>query len=489
MEPACRIRVLLLFVLAIPAHCSSCAPPNLIAKWLTRDSPECLDDCALTDYLNTFTNGMKLEGMVGGYWVYVFLNAVTMFAGIPSGTANGRWFKPLARFFHRTYQAFLVVQIINQIFPMLYFTLAFAATVKNHADCLVPFNGHSSMMSMVWVFSSAFHPFMLTSLGLILMFVTVLVQTERVSSIVKHGKDLDEFWTRTVGFDRFLPRVFWALYAWPAITLGLFLCTIAFLFALPFVGIEILVYVLVAGLCALMKRLYKWTEGSEKAWVQAVHAGTTAFGGAGNEEDGFDPASGGLFGSATFAPVGTFMASPFVLYGVVFAWSTYSSNYSSAQLNELIVDLYHHSFHVFIHAEFDFSAFFDINNIEAALKAMQAIYDDPFSLAPSPEKYVEAAQGHLLLGSLVSFFKLLLSAIVAVLAYAKVVAPNIPTNKVAGNDKFGEAGIKQVQEIIKKAEEKKKKKKKKKKKDVTLADQATDVRNPIPGALEVGVVV
>ena len=142
------------------------------------------------------------------------------------------------------------------------------------------------------------------------------------------------------------------------------------------------------------------------------------------------------------------MASPFVLYGVVFAWSTYSSNYSSAQLNELIADLYRHCFHVFIHAEFDFSAFFDTKSIEAAFKAMQAIYKDPFSLAPSLEEYMDAVQGHMLLGSLVSFFKLLLSGIVAVLAYAKYVAPNIPTNKVAGDDKFGEEGIKQVQEII-----------------------------------------
>ena len=54
------------------------------------------------------------------------------------------------------------------------------------------------------------------------------------------------------------------LYAWPMITFGLFLCTIACLFSLPFVGIEILVVGLVFGLFALMMELHEWTAGSER---------------------------------------------------------------------------------------------------------------------------------------------------------------------------------------------------------------------------------
>ena len=197
MASAARRRCWILLLLALAVRTTdgaSCPPPNLLAKWLMRDSPACHQDCALTGYLNTHTDGMKCEAMAGGYYVYVFLNVVTMFAGIPSGKGKGRWSTLLARFFHRAYQLFLVVQIINQIFPMAYFILAFAGAVNNHQDCLAPFNRHTSLLSMVWVFSFVFHPFMLTNLALIQMFVTVLVETERVSSIVKRGKDLHAFW-------------------------------------------------------------------------------------------------------------------------------------------------------------------------------------------------------------------------------------------------------------------------------------------------------
>ena len=163
--------------------------------------------------------------------------------------------------------------------------------------------------------------------------------------------------------------------------------------------------------------------------TEAVHSATLVFAGLGDKLK-----TGGLFA----APAGFILVTPFfmplVLHGTLLAWAAYAGQ-GTAATTQLTIDLYQHCFHAFTHARFDLSGLLDVN-VDAVPKALLALLQNPFQLLPSPEEYLEHAQGLLLHSVLLSVLKLLVSTTGALLALAKVVSPNVPTSKVAGDWDF-----------------------------------------------------
>ena len=133
--------------------------------------------------------------------------------------------------------------------------------------------------------------------------------------------------------------------------------------------------------------------------------------------------------------------SPLVAWGTPLALHAYAGS-SAAANNALIENVYRAVFQGF--SSWDFAL--PLLNLDAdqLWQALQDTLQWP-KLSWGPERLMQNAEAMLTLNALVGLLKSLLSAASAVLAFMKLVAPNVPTSKIAGDEAWD--GLSAVRKI------------------------------------------
>ena len=133
--------------------------------------------------------------------------------------------------------------------------------------------------------------------------------------------------------------------------------------------------------------------------------------------------------------------SPLVSWGVPLALHTYAGNSVTAN-NALIEAAYAAAFQSFVSWRFVLPVFeLDAHKLWQALKDTLNLPE----LSWGAEKLMQNAVAMQTLNAIVGVLKSLLSAVSAGLALCKVMAPNVPTSKIAGSDVWD--GIEEVRKI------------------------------------------
>jgi hypothetical protein len=401
--------------------------PNKITSWLIKE--QCYDQCQLVEYLNEYTVGLKFEGIMGGFLMtqLMFVLALSAQVPTPKGTLGsiGFWIYVLC----------ILLQAIFTLAALVPFYSAYT-NASNQKDCFIQATSSDwTLFSASFIFSSAFHPFVMSNLNLFLVHMLLLTQAARVRTIATRDEDISSFW---VAEDRWPRRLLLCTYAWPICTAILFVVTIACLFSLAFTPILLLEGPLIALIFLFLAWLHWRTDetGHEnrsclmQAILGSLHGATTAHGAVSTKPPYRD--HGGLFYHAALMPVITFTLSTILLPGTLLAWVAFSSGDSSA----LVRDLYRFHFDLFVSLDLQLPSFkISFELISTAINNLPDL-SQPDAWGDNPQQLSSASQGFWSLSVLMSFLKLLLTLGTAAMSLLGYIAPNVPTNKCAGTSNF-----------------------------------------------------
>ena len=259
------------------------------------------------------------------------------------------------------------------------------------------------------------------------------------------NRDVGKWWVREDGgFPFFLTS---ATLAYTIFTALVCVGSMSALFSLAFLPVALLSGAALWAMGWGLRKVRKKTAGDDR-WppVKVLHeatsffAGMTELFGAGDH----DFSTGGLMGFPLAFTLLALFLSPLVAWGTPLALHAYAGS-SAAANNALIENTYRTAFQGF--SSWDFAL--PLLNLDAdqLWQALQDALQWP-ELSWGPERLMQNAEAMLTLNALVGVLKSLLSAASAVLAFMKLVAPNIPTSKIAGDDDWAEEGVAKVQAII-----------------------------------------
>ena len=221
----------------------------------------------------------------------------------------------------------------------------------------------------------------------------------------------------------------------------------AALFSLAFLPVALLSGAALYAMGWGLRKVREKTAGDDR-WppVKLLHEATSFFADmttffGGGDDDG---STGGLMYYPLAFTLVALGLSPLVAWGTPLALHAYAGS-SAAANNALIENVYRAVFQGF--SSWDFAL--PLLNLDAdqLWQALQDTLQWP-ELSWGPERLMQNAEAMLTLNALVGLLKSLLSAASAVLAFMKLVAPNVPTSKIAGDEMWaGGGGIAKVRKI------------------------------------------
>jgi hypothetical protein len=425
------------------AYSSDCTP-NQLTVLLIKE--QCFNACTLVRYLNSYTDGLKFEGIVGGYIMTQLMFVFALSAQVP--TPKGL----LGTVCFWIYIVCIVLQGLFTLVALVPFYTSNAIVMHRSKECFVSATGPGgTLFSASFILSSAFHPFVQTNLNLLLVHVLLLTQAARVRKIAEKSEDISSFW---VSEEKWPWRSLLCVYAWPLCSTLLFVFTIACVFSLTFV----LILLMEGAIMVLVFFFFAWVHwrtdtigNDDRSYPMELtfgylHGATTAHGALSTQTPYRD--HGGLFYRAALAPLATFALSTLVIPGTLLAWVVFSPAYtgsvtvaddasgSGSGLVEFVSPFYRHHFELFL-LPFDLdvpSYALNLTNMISALDKLPDI-SDPSSWE-DPQQLASTSQGFWTLNVLLSVLKIMLTmgtAAMSVLGYA---APNVPTNLCAGSKHF-----------------------------------------------------
>jgi hypothetical protein len=140
---------------------TSCTP-NAIVSWLIRE--QCYTQCSLVEYLNSYFDGFKIEGIFGGFVMTQLMSLLALSAQVP--TPKG----VLGIVSFWIYALCILLQSVFTLAALIPFYSSYTNAIGSSNDCFVLASGSNwTLFSASFVFSSAFHPFVLMNLNLILV--------------------------------------------------------------------------------------------------------------------------------------------------------------------------------------------------------------------------------------------------------------------------------------------------------------------------------
>jgi hypothetical protein len=341
----------------------------------------------------------------------------------------------------------MLVQVLFTFASIASYIAAWASFSSGHAKCLMPWKHGHAYFNMIAFGTLGCHPQLLAYACVLMMYMLVHVEARRVWCIVNLNRAVGKFWVsfsvdwnwlgleNWLGFTSLLPLVA-GLYT--IFSFLVFIGSMSVFFSLAFLPVALASGAVLLATGGLMYGLRQVTRG-EGRWppVKALHGATSFF--AFNEE-GRSDAMGGLMVIPLTCTLCTLAISPLVAWGTPLALHFYAGSYtkdsyaSSVEANNaLIKNVYSCAFQGFKH--WDFALPLLELDAEKLWQALQDVLHWP-ELSWGPERLMQDAEGMLTLNALVGLLKSFMCAAAAGLAFCGFVAPNVPSNKVAGDENW-----------------------------------------------------
>jgi hypothetical protein len=409
----------------------NCTPSLMTARLI---APECYQNCTLTNYVNTFTDGFRFESLVGGLLLTTASIMASVFVPIPFPS------NAIGTVVHRLYETILVAQCLCALASLAQFCFAFTSVTRQHPQCLPMVGPYSSMLNLVFVTSGGGHAFVLSNFVMLQVYGLLLLQAERVRSIARNRCDLAGNVINTCVWCPVILLNGWMLVG-AMMLVGSWIGAFAVWFVIPLVqGI----FLLGSTVLFISEAVHNFsvrnldslrgndsgeantkTVQARRLLLSSVRDATTPF-----------TASPGIFYYLGHSII-SWNFTVFLFYPSVLTWYWLGRGQPVGLRNpanvSLVADIYHHHYQVFTDLDlFALRNIFDVDFTHMR-ESLAALASNPGRLIRTPEEYIRNAQGFVALNLVLAAAKWLVATTTAVLAMIKAskwlgVSPNVPTS-------------------------------------------------------------
>ena len=385
--------------------------------------PTCTD-AAIVNYVEKVLAAYTFEGHVGQLILVWLTMALGQLAAIPSPSNR------LGVVMWGIWVACVAFQMLTVVLSLALWCATFSSA-RGHG-CLVEWAHGYSLLDVMGLMTSGFHPFVLASLALLNFHATLLVQAKRVWCVARHSRDVGEWWVRDFMF--YLPI---ATFSWPLFTGLMWLGSLSFLFGFAFLPLALVQELSLVAALYTICWLHAKTEGSKNALGKLVYSASTfpaaigaAFLGFGDQDDEAQKEAG-LFNWQLLGFLVLAFLSPMVNNGAHLAFAVYSGA-GTAATTALTGQIYATT----CPGDLSFPIITDLDPAKA-LAAVRAVLAASFDVAAlDTDALLASADGFLVLNVLVGLIKPFVSGAAVLLSYQDLVTKNVAAWKIGGDNNF-----------------------------------------------------
>ena len=376
-------------------------------------------------YVSKMLTAFTFEGHVGQLLLVYGTMALGQLAAIPTPTIG----KPLGVAMWAAWVGCMLFQLLFVVLSLVTWFASFDS-VRGHG-CLVEWAHGYSMLDVMALMTSGFHPFLLANIAVLNFYAMLLVQAARVWCVTRYDRDVGRWWVFCNAFPTYLPS---ATFAWTAFTALMWLGSASVVFGFAFLPMALLQFLPLLAALYFTCWLHERTRGSKSALAKHAFSASTFPADLGDDffsigDRTQSEQEAGLFSSQLLMFLIAAFLAPMVYHGAHLAFFVYSG-VGAAATTARTGQLYGFTYP----GDISFPVIADLDPAKA-VAAAAALLEASFDVTDlDTDALLASADGFLTLGFLVSLIKPVISALAAVLVFADMATKNVPTWKLGGDE-------------------------------------------------------